>query len=81
MLSEEEKELLLEAFEDASHAALVAQQSAYKANLSLDKKDTWQAYMDAIESGSKTEKALSMAMSIIFPLPDSLKDYDVHLNT
>jgi hypothetical protein len=73
VLSEEEKELLLEAFEAASHAALVAQQSTYKANLSLDKKDTWQAYMDAIESASKIEKALSMAMSIIL-LPDPLKE-------
>ena len=81
MLSEEEKELLLEAFEAASRASLCAQQSAHRANLSLDKKEVWQAYMDAIESASKTEKALSMAMSIIFPLPDSLKDYDVHLNT
>jgi hypothetical protein len=69
-----EKELVLETFEDASRAALCAQQSAHRANLSLDKKEVWQAYMDAIESASKTEKALSMAMSIIFPLPDSLKE-------
>lgn len=65
-----ESQGLLEAFDAASRAALCAQQSAHRANLSLDKKEAWQAYMDAIESASKTEKALSMAMSIIFPLPE-----------
>jgi hypothetical protein len=67
MLSEEERDFVLETFEAARCAALCAQQSAHKANISLNKRETFQAYSDAEESSSKVDKALDLAMSILFP--------------